>query len=98
MADLKVLNPVAEIAKSQDVKFAPRLADLGGKVIGLYWNNKPSGNLVNQFTAELLAQQFKDVHFKEFSGSVGAIIRQASAEDISAMTKECVAVIGSLGD
>ncbi len=98
MVKLEVLNPVAEILKQQEVSLAPRLGDLSGKTIGLYWNAKPSGDVINQATAELLTERFKGVRFKEYLGSMGAIMRQASAEDVDRMANECDAVVGSLAD
>jgi len=96
---LEVLNPVAEIPK-QDATLAPRLGDLSGKTIGLLWNAKPSGDIINQFTAELLADKFKDVCFKNYIGSVNVVgvVRHATAEDVDMIAKECDAVIGSLAD
>lgn len=98
MVNLEVLNPVADISIQQEVSLAPRLGDLSGKTIGLYWNAKPSGDVINQATAELLRKKFKDIRFKDYFGSMGSIMRQASAEDVDMMAKECDAVVGSLAD
>ena len=98
MVKLEVLNPVADILKPQEVSLAPRLGDFSGKTIGLYWNAKPSGDVINQATAEVLSKKFKDICFKDYFGSMGSVMRQATAEDVAMMTKECDAVIGSLAD
>ena len=98
MVKLEVLNPVADIKKQQEVSLAPRIADLSGKTIGLYWNAKPSGDVINQATAEMLRKKFKDIRFKDYFGSMGGVMRQASTEDTDMMAKECDAVIGSLAD
>ena len=95
---LEVLNPVADISKQQDVSLAPRLSDLSGKTIGLFWNTKPSGDVLNQHTAQLLASKYEGIHFKEYAGSEGATYRLASTGDLDTMAKECDAVIGSLAD
>ena len=99
MVNLEVLNPVANIAK-QDVSLAPRVGDLSGKTIGLFWNAKPSGDIINQFTAQLLADKFKSIRFKEYLGSVHVVgvVRHASTEELDTMAKECDAVVGALGD
>ena len=99
MVNLEVLNPVAKLS-TQEVTLAPRLGDLSGKTIGLLWNAKPSGDVINQFTAELLADKFKDVCFKNYIGSVNVVgvVRHASTEELDTMAKECDAVVGALGD
>jgi len=98
MVNLEVLNPVAEIAAEERVDLEPRLSDLSCKTIGLFWNAKVNGNIVNQYTAELLAKKFKDVSFKNYEGTLGSIVRRASPEDISRMVNECDAIVGSVGD
>ena len=97
MVNLEVLNPQAELSR-QDVSIAPRLSELSGKTIGLYWDNKPSGNIVNNFTAELLANKFKNISFKEYVGSVGMASKNATADELDMMAKECDAIIGAIGD
>jgi len=89
MVKLEVLNPVAELS-AEEVSLAPR--------IGLWWNNKSSGNLVNKFTAEELSKKFKDIHFKEYLGTIGMEDRHASDEQLAAVAKECDAIIGALGN
>jgi len=97
MVKLEVLNPVAELS-AEEVSLAPRLKELSGKTIGLWWNNKSSGNLVNKFTAEELSKKFKDIHFKEYLGTIGMEDRHASDEQLAAVAKECDAIIGALGN
>jgi hypothetical protein len=98
MVNLKVLNPVAEIVRKEEISLAPRLSDLSGKTIGFYWNAKPSGDTINKATADLLGKKFKGMRFKNYFGSMGGVMRQASAEDVALMAKECDAVVGSLAD
>ena len=98
MVKLEMLNPVADIKKQQDVSLAPRLNDLKGKTIGLFWNTKPSGDVLNQYTAQLLSEKYEGISFKEYAGSEGSTYRLASTGDLDTMAKECDAVIGSLGD
>jgi len=97
MVNLEVLNPVAKLS-IQEVSLAPRLGDLSGKTIGLFWNMKSSGNVVNQFTAELLAEKFKGIRFKEYLGKIGQLTRYASNEQLETISKECDAVIGTVGN
>ena len=98
MVNLEVRNPVADLVKEKEVKLAPRLETLDGKTVGLYWNAKPSGDIINKATAELLSKKFKGIHFKNYIGSMGSDMRQASPEDVEMMANECDAVIGSLAD
>ena len=97
MIKLEILNPVADISK-EDVSLAPRSGVLSGKTIGLFWNGKPSGDITNRFTAELLAKRFKDIRFKNYMGSLGSVVRQMSAEDADTISKDCNAVVGAVGD
>ena len=97
MVKLEVINPVAEIS-TKEVNLAPRLSDLTGKTIGLWWNNKASGNLVNKFTAELLAEKFKGIRFKEYFGTIGMEDRHASDAQLDTIAKECNAIIGALAN
>ena len=97
MEKLEVLNPVAKLS-TQEVTLAARLDDLSGKTIGLWWNNKASGNLVNKFTAEVLAKKFKNIRFKEYLGTIGMEDRHASDDQLETVAKECDAVIGALGN
>ncbi len=102
MADLEVLNPVANRTK-EDKKLAPRLSDLSGKTIGLCWNGKPTGDVVNQLMAKLFTSKFENIHFKEYTGSVGVRARPSyiwrlSNETIDTIVKECDAAIVSLAD
>jgi len=97
--NLEVLNPVADTLK-QDANLAPRLNTLNGKTIGLLWNAKPSGDVIIQHTADLLAKKFNGIHFKDYIGSVNVVgvVRHATVEDIDTIAQECDAVIGSLAD
>ncbi len=99
MVNLEVLNPVANVSK-QEVSLAPRLGELSGKTIGLYWNAKPTGDIINQFTTELLTEKFKDIRLREYLVSVHVVgvVHHASVEELDVMAKECDAVVGTLGD
>ncbi len=97
MATLEILNPVAEI-KRGNVEPAKRLSTLEGKAIGLYWNQKPGGDIALGHMARELSRRFPGMTFREYVGSVGSPSRQATAEDVARMAKEVDAVIGSNAD
>src|SRR3990172_4064828 len=97
MATLKILSPVAETAKF-DVKPAPRLADLRGKTIGLYWNMKAGGDMALDAVEALLRQRIEGVAFKRFIGAVGFMMRHAPAEDAQRRARGPHAVVGTTSD
>ena len=100
MVNLEVLNPAAEIKglrKSKN-KLAARFSDLSSKTVGLFWDGKPNGDVVNQCVAELLSKKFKDIRFKQYTGALGTLVRRASAEQFDSMQKECGAIIGAVAD
>jgi hypothetical protein len=99
MVNLEVLNPVADKPKRK-FELAPRLGDLRGKTIGLYWNGKPGGNVIRERTAQLLSQKVEGIRLKEYrpaalsmTGDVGI-----STEVLETIVKECHAVIGTTAD
>jgi len=97
MVSLEILNPVAEIVRDR-VPPAKRLDTLEGKTIGLYWNQKPGGDIALAHVARELSQRFTGITFKSYLGSVGSPSRQATAEDIARMSKEVDAIIGTNAD
>ena len=100
MVNLEVLNPAAEIKglrKSKN-KLAARFSDLSSKTVGLFWDGKPGGDDLNGFTVQLLADKFKDIRFKQYTGALGTLVRRASAEQLDSMQKECDAIIGAVAD
>ncbi len=97
MVELKILNPQATTAITP-VSFASRLSDLSGRTIGLFWNMKAGGDVALEQTARLLADRFPKSEFRYYAGSVGAIMRHATPEDIERMARECDAVVGTTGD
>ena len=97
MARLEVLNPVAETVQYR-VQPAPRLPDLKGRTVGLYWNMKAGGNIALEEVARLLAERYPGVRFRHYTGSVGALMRHATPQDAERMARECDAVIGTTSD
>ena len=97
MVNLEVLNPVAD-AKPEKIELAPKQPDLSGKTVGLFFNQKPGGDILLEHTAELVKQRYSGIKFKNYLGAVGHIMRHATAEQADTISKECDAVIGSTAD
>ncbi len=97
MVKLQIVNPQASTV-IEAISPANRLSNLTGKTVGLYWNIKAGGDVALERTAELLAQRFPEVEFKQYIGSVGATMRHATAEDADRMARECDAVVGTTAD
>jgi len=97
MAELRVLNPVAD-AKPIKVELAPRLTDLNDKTIGLYWNAKSGGDILLEQNAELLKKRYSGIKFKNYLGAVGFVVRHMPAEQADVIARECDAVIGTTSD
>ncbi len=100
MQHLEVLNPVAK--KNWEVNrqrhpAAPRLSDLNGKAIGVYWNMKTRGDAVSRRAGENLSNRFRDVQIRYYSGSLGGR-GVMSEEDAVRIAKECDAVVGVAAD
>ena len=97
MARLEILNPVARTVE-RSVKPAPRRRDLTGATIGLYWNMKAGGDAALDRTQALLAARFPGATFKRYTGSVGWLMRHATAEDADRIASEVSAVVGTTAD
>jgi hypothetical protein len=97
MARLDILNPVAKTVE-HSVKPAARRRDLTGATIGLYWNMKAGGDAALDRTEELLAATFPGATFKRYTGSVGWLMRHATAEDADRIASEVNAVVGTTAD
>ena len=97
MARLEVRNPVAAVVE-RSIKPAPRLADLNGTTIGLYWNIKAGGDHALDRTEQLLRERFPGARFKRYTGSVGWLMRHCTAEDADRIAAEVHAVVGTTND
>ncbi len=97
MSTIRVRNPVAETVALQ-VEPAPRLGDLNGKRIGLYWNMKAGGDVALSRIKAVLQERYPAAAFAEYQGSVGALMRHCTAADVDRITKEVDAVIGTSSD
>jgi len=97
MASLQVLNPVAQSAGKNKFHAAKRVADLHGKKIGLYNNNKPRGDVAQQRLIEGLGARFKGLQFQRFSGNIGGR-STLTPKGAQAIAEECNVVIGIRAD
>jgi hypothetical protein len=95
MAELKILSPVAE-KKREKGKAAPKLNDLRGKRIGLFWNHKPGGEIILAHTAELLKKRYSGITFRNYLGDRTTSIPPAQLEAV--VKDECDAVVASTAD
>ena len=94
---LQVLNPVAQKVEKKGPS-APRLSQLDGKTIGLYWNFKGGGDAALKRTGELLKAKYPDVETRSYVGSIGGSTRRITKDDVKRITEECAAVIGTTAD
>ena len=97
MAKLEIFNPQASTV-IEALEPAPRLAELAGKSVALWWNMKAGGDVALDRTAQILTQRFPEMQFKHYVGSVGAMLRHATAEDAAKISQECDAVVGTTSD
>jgi predicted secreted hydrolase len=95
--NLSVRNPVAE-SIVQTVQPAPRVADLNGKHVGLYWNVKAGGDLALERTEVLLRERFPDTKFSYYRGTVGMVMRHVSAAEADRIAKEVDVIVGTSSD
>jgi hypothetical protein len=97
MARLDIVNPVAARVE-HSVKPAARPRDLANLTVGLYWNMKAGGDVALDRAAERLRERFPGIRFRRYTGSVGFIMRHATADDADRMASEVQAVVGTSAD
>ena len=85
---IEVLNPRGEIKPPPTLAPSPRIGDLAGKKIGIYWNGKQGGNNFWDVVEELLKEKFPTAKIMRFNGSFD--VGQNLAATI---VKECDAII-----
>ena len=102
MAKLTIVNPIAtrelESPTFPQIPPAKRLTSLDGRVIGLYWNGKPQGDVALAATGEALQRVFPQARFVDYFADKGAITRFASVGLGAAMAEKCDAVIATTAD
>jgi hypothetical protein len=94
MARLEIVNPVAARVE-QSVKPAARQHDLSNAAVGLYWNMKAGGDAALDRAEQRLSERFPGICFRRYTGSVGFIMRHATADDADRMASEVQAVVGT---
>jgi hypothetical protein len=97
MARLDIVNPVA-VRVEQSVKPAARQRDLSNTTVGLYWNMKAGGDAALDRAEQRLSERFPGMRFRRYTGSVGFIMRHATADDADRMASEVQAVVGTTAD
>lgn len=97
---LEVLSPVAasESEEQQAVRVAPRLKDLRGKRIGLYWNIKAGGDTALARVQERLSSLYPNTEYHHYIGDLGAGMRFLSSGYADSIAKEVDAVVAATGD
>ena len=65
---LRVLNPRGEIEAEPSQAVSPRVAELEGKRIGLYWNGKPDGDYFWDTIEALLNEKFPTATVVRYNG------------------------------
>jgi hypothetical protein len=92
-AFLEVLNPRGLIEAKKTFAPTPRVKDLAGKRVGLYWNNKPG--MDNFFTV------FEEMLKKRYPTAATALLRGAFLirdEDAEDWQKEIDTFVYGVGD
>jgi hypothetical protein len=90
---LQVLNPRGEITLPPISAPSARIADLAGKRIGLYWNEKPGGNHYWNGIEQLLKEKLPDTTILRYSGAFDVGDKLAAR-----MAKETDAFLYGVGD
>lgn len=90
---LEVLNPRGEIEPPVTLVPAPRVADLAGKRIGIYWNGKQGGPNFWDAVGEMLKKRFP----------TSTILRRSGPSDLgdtmaAKLAKEVDVFIYGVGD
>jgi hypothetical protein len=90
---LEVLNPRAAIKPLPTLAPTPRVTDLAGKKIGIYWNYKPGGNNFWNVIEELLKEKIPTATILRYEGPF------IPGDDLAAkMVKECDTIVYGVGD
>jgi len=93
LVTLEVLNPRGEIEPPPTLAPVPRVTDLAGKKIGLYWNGKEDGDLFWDVVEGLLKNRFPTATILRYRGPFDIGDKTAAT-----MAKECDTFIYGVGD
>ena len=66
---LELLNPRGEIEPPPTLAPTPRVTDLAGKKIGLYWNGKVGTNVFFDTVEEMLKEKFPTIKVSRYVGA-----------------------------
>ena len=94
-----LLNPAGDPQVDQ-FRIADRIRDLNGKVIGLFWNGKPNGDIFLKSIAEGLRKRWRTLKIAPM-WEVKPDTRTAlgnSADNLKAMAAGADLMIGASGD
>jgi hypothetical protein len=97
MATLKIRNPVAPSVQTR-IDPAPRVPDLAGKRVGLYWNMKAGGDVALQRVHELLSERFPTAQFAYHQGDIGAMTRRMTKPLADKIAAESDVIVGTTAD
>jgi hypothetical protein len=90
---LEVLNPTGEIKPIPALSPAPRIPDLAGKRIGIYWNRKAGGDNFWGSVEEQLKEKFPTAKIIRFDGGF-----EPGEKTAAAISKETDTVLYGVGD
>jgi hypothetical protein len=95
----EVLSPWAEVEPVPLRGISPRLTDLAGKKIGLFFNNKRAARPITDVVEQRLKERFANIEFSRFERVPNVSV--AETEDkakFDEWVKGSDAVIASVGD
>lgn len=92
---LHVLNPVAQTLEKKSSS-APRLSQLEGNTIGLYWNCKYGGDVSLKRVDEMLKARFAGLRTRSYAREMGDADR--ARDGLKRIAQECAGVIGSTAE
>jgi hypothetical protein len=90
---IEVLSPRGDIMASPNVGLSPRVADLAGKRLGIYWVGKEGGNNFWDVVERSLRERFPTATITRFKGPFDLGDTAASR-----LASECDAILYGVGD
>ena len=90
---IEVLNPRGEVAPTPIAAPNPRIPDLAGKKVGIYWNHKLGGEHFWDVIEARMKEKYPSVKIVRYNGGF-----EPTEAQIAAMTKEVDAVLYGVGD
>lgn len=82
----------------QVIGLSRRLDTLEGKTIGLFWNNKPNGDVFLNRIGELLVEQFNNIEIIRYFLGKPTVTNPSPPPAIREVAEKCDGLINSLGD